>query len=190
MSISHPREGYRSDTPRPKLPAPTGPRRSALFSAHGSCITRIEGEKNQTYVEFSTHKTSNYTWLVWVNVWSGLLGYYLHTFYFSFSPSLSRRISDPESPSKPFSPLPTTARAFSFIARKIQHFLPSSTRVELCLPTLKGLGSWCLKNINKKNLHTPGCGSAVRTSIGRRVARKPGDSDGGEADVVVPVDSS
>ncbi|CAN0506122.1 unnamed protein product, partial [Laminaria digitata] len=31
-----------------------------------------------------------------------------------------------------FSPLPTTVRAFIFIARRVQHFLPSSTRVELC----------------------------------------------------------
>ena len=44
--------------------------------------------------------------------------------------------SDPGSHSGPSFPLPTTVRAFIFIARRIQHFLPSSTRVELYLPTL------------------------------------------------------
>ena len=39
-------------------------------------------------------------------------------------------------PSPP-SPL-RTVRSFIFIARKIQHFLPWSTRVELYLPTLLG----------------------------------------------------
>ena len=43
--------------------------------------------------------------------------------------------SDAGSPSGPSSPLPTTVRAFIFIASRIQHFLPSSTRVELYLPT-------------------------------------------------------
>ena len=33
--------------------------------------------------------------------------------------------------SRLFSPLPTTVRAFIFIERMIQHFLPSSTRIEL-----------------------------------------------------------
>ena len=41
--------------------------------------------------------------------------------------------SDPGSHSGPSSPLPTTVRAFIFIATKIQHFLPSPTRVELCV---------------------------------------------------------
>ena len=36
----------------------------------------------------------------------------------------------------PSPPLPTTVRTFTFTARRIQHFLPSSTRVELNLPTL------------------------------------------------------
>ena len=44
--------------------------------------------------------------------------------------------SDPGSQSGRSSPLPTTVRAFLFIARNIQHFLPSSTRVEWYLPTL------------------------------------------------------
>ena len=35
--------------------------------------------------------------------------------------------------SGPSSPLPTSVLAFIFIARRIQHFLPSSTRVELYL---------------------------------------------------------
>ena len=38
-------------------------------------------------------------------------------------------------------PLPTTVRALHFIERKIQLFLPSSTRVKLCLPTLGDLSS-------------------------------------------------
>ena len=39
-------------------------------------------------------------------------------------------------------PLPTTVRAFHFFIAKIfQLFLPSSTRVELCLPTLGALSS-------------------------------------------------
>ena len=41
----------------------------------------------------------------------------------------------------PSSPLSTTVRVFVFIARRIQHFLPSSIRVELCLPTLLLIGS-------------------------------------------------
>ena len=40
--------------------------------------------------------------------------------------------SDPGSYSGPSFLLPTTVRAFIFIARRTQHFLPSSTRVELC----------------------------------------------------------
>ena len=60
--------------------------------------------------------------------------------------SLHSRNSDPGSQSRLFSPLPTTVRAFIFIARRVQHFLPSSTRVEFCLPTLlSALGNnWCL----------------------------------------------
>ena len=37
-----------------------------------------------------------------------------------------------------FSPLPTTARAFVFIARRLPLFLPSLTRIELHLTTLPG----------------------------------------------------
>ena len=60
--------------------------------------------------------------------------------------SLHSRNSDPGSQSRLFSPLPTTVLAFIFIARRVQHFLPSSTRVEFCLPTLLcALGNnWCL----------------------------------------------
>ncbi|CAN0028038.1 unnamed protein product [Laminaria digitata] len=39
--------------------------------------------------------------------------------------------SDPRSHTRPYSPLPTTTRAFVFITRIIQLFVPSSTRVEL-----------------------------------------------------------
>ena len=64
--------------------------------------------------------------------------FFLHPVYFprttlALPPSST---SDPGSQSGPSSPLPTTVRAFVFIARRIQLFLPSSTRVELCLPTL------------------------------------------------------
>ena len=42
--------------------------------------------------------------------------------------------SDPGSHSGPSFPLPTTVRAFIFIAKIIQRFLSSSTRVEFCVP--------------------------------------------------------
>ena len=41
--------------------------------------------------------------------------------------------SGPGSHSGSFSPLPTKVRAFNFFPRLIQHFLPSSTHVELCI---------------------------------------------------------
>ena len=58
--------------------------------------------------------------------------YRLRTFYFSFL-FLLRRNSGPGSLSRgpSSSPLLTTVRAFSFTARRIQHFLSSLTRVEL-----------------------------------------------------------
>ena len=43
----------------------------------------------------------------------------------------------------PFPPLPTTVCAFVFNAGIIHHFLPLSTHVELCLPTLLGALSSC-----------------------------------------------
>ena len=49
-----------------------------------------------------------------------------------------RSTSDPGSHNGFSSFLPTTVRAFIFFARRIQHFLPSSTRVELYLPMLLG----------------------------------------------------
>ncbi|CAN0495129.1 unnamed protein product, partial [Laminaria digitata] len=42
----------------------------------------------------------------------------------------------PGSHSRLFSLPPSTVRAFAFVARRGQHFLPSSTRVEFCSPTL------------------------------------------------------
>ena len=54
------------------------------------------------------------------------------------SPSLPSSNSDPGSHSGPSFPLPTTVRAFIFIARIVKHFVPSSTRVEWYLPTLLG----------------------------------------------------
>ena len=63
---------------------------------------------------------------------------FLHLIYYPCTNLVLPLISnaDPESHSGPSSPLPTTVRAFIFIAIKIQHFLPSSTRVELGLLTL------------------------------------------------------
>ena len=57
--------------------------------------------------------------------------HYLRTFPFSFS--LPRRNSDPGSLRRLFPPLPTTVRALLSIAGRFQLFLPSPTRVELCL---------------------------------------------------------
>ena len=53
-----------------------------------------------------------------------------HHHTFALPPGSSS--SDPGSHSGPSSPLPTTVRALFFIAIAIQHFLPSSTRIELC----------------------------------------------------------
>ena len=68
----------------------------------------------------------------------------LHSIYYPRSTSIRSRslpvatqirghIASPPPPS-----LPTKVRAFIFIARRIQHRLPLSTRVELYLPTLLG----------------------------------------------------
>ena len=56
---------------------------------------------------------------------------------FSLPPS---RDSDPGSPSRLFFSLPTTVRALQFYREKISA-LPSSTRVELCLPLLLLIGA-------------------------------------------------
>ena len=58
---------------------------------------------------------------------------------------LYSRNSDPGSHPKLFSLLPTTVRASHFfIAGRFQLFVSSSTRVELCLPTLGALRNWLL----------------------------------------------
>ena len=60
-------------------------------------------------------------------------------FFFSLPPS---RNSDPRSHNRLFSPPPHYGSCLqAFIARRFQLFLPSSTRVELCLPTLGTLSS-------------------------------------------------
>ena len=64
--------------------------------------------------------------------------YFLSSPFFSLPPS---RNSDPGPHSRLVSPLPATVRALHFIARRFQLVLPSSTRVELCLPTLGALSS-------------------------------------------------
>ena len=53
-------------------------------------------------------------------------------------------------------PLPTTARALLFIARRTQHFLPSSIRVDLYLPTLLGVKIRPRKACNYPNLRSFG----------------------------------
>ena len=59
---------------------------------------------------------------------------------FSLPPS---RNSDPGSHSRLFSPPTHYGSCLAcFIARRFQLFLTSSTRVELCLPTLGALSSW------------------------------------------------
>ena len=75
---------------------------------------------------------------------TALLIFFLHPIYYhrttlALPPSNN---SNPRSHSGPSSPLPTMVRAFILIAKICQHFLCSSTRVELCSPTLLGtLGS-------------------------------------------------
>ena len=61
---------------------------------------------------------------------------YVRTFSFSFS--LPRRNSYPGSLRRLSSPLPTKVRAFILVARRLQAFFHSSTRIELRLPTLLG----------------------------------------------------
>ena len=68
---------------------------------------------------------------------------YSHPIYYprtTLVPPLSSN-SNPGSHGVPFSPLPITVRVFMFIARIIQHFLPSWTRVKLYLLTLLGAHS-------------------------------------------------
>ena len=60
---------------------------------------------------------------------------------------LTSKNSNPGSHSGPSSSLPTSVRAFIFIARRSQHFLPSSTRVELYVPTRLGALSSLLLSI-------------------------------------------
>ena len=79
--------------------------------------------------------------------------YYPHT-TLALHPSSN---SDPGSHSGPSSPLPTTVHAFIFIGRRIQHFLPSSTRVEFYLPTL--IFIFC------SHFYFPASGQAVITGV-------------------------
>ena len=71
--------------------------------------------------------------------------YYPRTALLALPPSSN---SDPGSHSGPSYPLLNTVRAFSFIVRMFQH-LPSSTRVELYLPTLLGALSNLLGALSK-----------------------------------------
>ena len=88
--------------------------------------------------------------------------------------------SDPGSHRGPFSPLPTTVRAFIFIAGRFQHFIPSSTRVELGLPTLLGALrslSGFFSHFCKKNKISPWWESNSRTNASS-IREKPLDHRG------------
>ena len=65
---------------------------------------------------------------------------YLRTFHIS-SFSVPRRNSDPGLQSRRFSPLPTTVRAFLFIARRVQRSLPSPTPANCAYPRYKELSA-------------------------------------------------
>ena len=73
-----------------------------------------------------------------VVVYSGNVFFFCSSHLLSslFLLQLPRHDSVPGSHSRPCSPLPTTVRAYVFIARRVQHFLPSSIRIELFLHTL------------------------------------------------------
>ena len=60
----------------------------------------------------------------------------------TFAPPPSSN-SDPRSHSGPFSPLLTTVPTFIFIARRIQLFFPSSTRVELLIYVARDACIFC-----------------------------------------------
>ena len=63
--------------------------------------------------------------------------YYPRTIILSRSLQVAAEIRGHIAGSPPPSPI-RTVRAYIFIARRIQHFLPSSTRLEMYLPTLLG----------------------------------------------------
>ena len=69
--------------------------------------------------------------LLFVSLTITLVSFNIFALLFSLPPS---RISDPASQAGSASPFPL-GHAPSFLSReRVQHFLPSSTRVELCLP--------------------------------------------------------
>ena len=71
---------------------------------------------------------------------------------------------DPGSHSGASSPSPLRYASSFFIARVVQHFLPSSTRVELCLPTLLGaLRFFCIFFFS--HFYFPASGHAVVTGV-------------------------
>ncbi|CAM9565913.1 unnamed protein product, partial [Laminaria digitata] len=59
------------------------------------------------------------------------------------------RNSDPGSHSGRSSPSPLRCMPSCFIARRVQHFLASSTRVELCMHTTTMLGAFCSRFFHK-----------------------------------------
>ena len=77
-------------------------------------------------------------------IYSEVFIYFFHPFYYLrpsiLSPSYSRS-SDPGSHSRVYPPPHYGSCLAFFIARRFQLFLPSSTRAELCLPTLGALSS-------------------------------------------------
>ena len=77
---------------------------------------------------------------------------------FSLPPN---RNSDPGSHSRLFPPLPTTVRALRLA---FQSFLPSSTRVELCLPTLGALSSSSFKTNVFSQIYSKSYPGGIRTA--------------------------
>ena len=68
--------------------------------------------------------------------------YFLRLFFLSHSHSCSSRNSDPGSPSRLSSPPPHYGSCLAaYRERRLQLLLPSSTRVEICLPTQGALRS-------------------------------------------------
>ena len=69
---------------------------------------------------------------------------HLFSSHYSRAPSQYSNSHPGSRSGRPSSPLSTMVRALSFfITKKTQHFLPSSTRAELCVPTLLGAVSSC-----------------------------------------------
>ena len=78
------------------------------------------------------------TWYVPLFIFFAHPIYYSRTFFLSISPSLDVTQIQGHYKQAFLPPLPTTAHAFVSIARRLQTFLSSSTRIDSRLPTLLG----------------------------------------------------